>query len=46
MLRPRSGESQWVIAERYQIDPYGRPIHEFTDAHGNLCQRIVVPEGR
>ncbi len=44
MLRPRSGESQWVIAERYQIDPES-PVHEFTDAHGNLCQRIVVPEG-
>jgi transglutaminase-like putative cysteine protease len=44
MLRPRSGESQWVIAERYQIEPTA-VIHEFTDAHGNLCQRVVVPEG-
>jgi transglutaminase-like putative cysteine protease len=44
MLRPRSGESQWVISERYQIEP-GAPVHEFTDAHGNLCQRVVVPEG-
>ena len=44
MLRPRSGEGQWVIAERYQIEPPA-PISEFTDAHGNLCQRIVVPEG-
>ena len=44
MLRPRSGEGQWVIAERYQIDP-SVPVSEFTDAHGNLCQRIVVPEG-
>jgi transglutaminase-like putative cysteine protease len=44
MLRPRSGESQWVIAERYQIEP-PTPVSEFTDAHGNLCQRIVVPQG-
>jgi transglutaminase-like putative cysteine protease len=45
MLRPRSGEGQWVIAERYQIEPEA-PVAEFTDAHGNLCQRIVVPAGR
>jgi len=44
MLRPRSGEGQWVTAERYEIAPQV-PIAEFTDAHGNLCQRIVVPEG-
>ncbi|MET0146043.1 MAG: transglutaminase family protein [Ilumatobacteraceae bacterium] len=44
MLRPRSGEGQWVLAERYLIDPQV-PIAEFTDAHGNLCQRIVVPAG-
>jgi transglutaminase-like putative cysteine protease len=44
MLRPRSGDGQWVIAERYQIEPEVA-VHEFTDAHGNLCQRIVVPEG-
>ena len=44
MLRPRSGEGQWVIAERYELDP-AVPVAEFTDAHGNLCQRIVVPPG-
>src|SRR3954454_18751647 len=44
MLRPRSGEGQWVIAERYRIEPEV-PIAEFTDAHGNLCQRVVVPAG-
>lgn len=43
-LRPRSGEGQWVIAERYHLEPWV-PVTEFTDAHGNLCQRIVVPEG-
>jgi len=44
MLRPRSGDGQWVLAERYNIDPTAA-VHEFTDAHGNLCQRVVVPEG-
>lgn len=44
MLRPRSGEGQRVIAERYQLEPTV-PVSEFTDSHGNLCQRIVVPEG-
>jgi transglutaminase-like putative cysteine protease len=44
MLRPRSGEGQWVTAERYVIEPQV-PISEFTDAHGNLCQRMVVPAG-
>ena len=45
MLRPRSGEGQWVISERYSIVPEV-PLAEFTDAYGNLCQRLVVPAGR
>jgi transglutaminase-like putative cysteine protease len=45
MLRPRSGEGQWVMSERYQIEPEVA-ISEFTDAHGNLCQRVVVPDGQ
>jgi transglutaminase-like putative cysteine protease len=44
MLRPRSGDGQWVIAERYQIEPE-TSVAEYNDAHGNLCQRIVVPAG-
>ena len=44
MLRPRSGEGQVVTAERYVIEPQV-PISEFTDAHGNLCQRMLVPAG-
>ena len=44
MLRPRSGEGQSVTAERYEIAPQV-PISEFTDAHGNLCQRVLVPAG-
>ena len=44
MLRPRSGEGQRVTAERYSIVPEVS-VAEFIDAHGNLCQRIVVPAG-
>ncbi len=44
MLRPRSGEGQWVVAERYQLLPE-LSLAEFTDAYGNLCQRILVPAG-
>lgn len=44
MLRPRSGAGQWIIREEYQITP---PVNvtEFTDMYGNLCQRLVAPEG-
>jgi transglutaminase-like putative cysteine protease len=45
MLRPRSGWGQWVIGEKYSITPHA-PVVEFTDLFGNLCQRVVVPEGR
>ncbi|MEJ8857830.1 hypothetical protein WKW79_24890 [Variovorax robiniae] len=24
MLRPRSGEAQWMVQERYELDPVGR----------------------
>ncbi len=44
MLRPRSGSGQWVLAERYQITPQV-PLAEYVDAYGNLCQRLVTPEG-
>ena len=45
MLRPRSGEAQWLISETYAFDPHVRPT-EFVDVFGNLCQRFVVPNGR
>jgi len=45
MLRPRSGEGQWVLSERYTIVPE-TPLAAFIDAYGNLCQRLVVPAGR
>jgi len=44
MLRPRSGAGQWIIREEYQITPIVN-VTEFTDMYGNLCQRVVAPEG-
>jgi len=45
MLRPRSGEGQWVASESYELEPFV-PVTEYTDAFGNLCQRLVTPKGR
>jgi transglutaminase-like putative cysteine protease len=42
MLRPRSGEAQWVVSERYDFEPFVRAV-EYVDVFGNLCQRLVVP---
>ena len=44
MLRPRSGEGQWVTGEEYLLEP-SVPVVEYTDSYGNLCQRLVTPEG-
>lgn len=44
MLRPRSGWHQWITREEYVMTP-AVPSIEFTDAFGNLCQRIVAPTG-
>ncbi len=44
MLRPRSGYGQWVVQEEYRLSPYV-PVVEYTDGYGNLCQRLVVPQG-
>lgn len=44
MLRPRSGWQQWVGREQYVMSP-SVPVVEFTDAFGNLCQRLVAPAG-
>lgn len=45
MLRPRSGDAQWLVSERYTFAPRIR-TREAADAHGNLCQRFVLPSGR
>lgn len=45
MLRPRSGQTQWIISDRYDLAPWV-PVTEFVDSYGNLCQRLIVPQGR
>jgi transglutaminase-like putative cysteine protease len=45
MLRPRSGQTQWIISERYDLEPWV-PVTEFVDHYGNLCQRMIVPQGQ
>ncbi len=44
MLRPRSGIHQWVARESYTLKP-SVPAIEYTDNFGNLCQRLVAPQG-
>ncbi len=44
MLRPRSGDSQWMVQERYELTP-PVPTTEYVDDHGNLCQRLKMPQG-
>ena len=44
MLRPRSGAQQWISREEYNLVP-GVSVFEFTDAYGNLCQRLIAPPG-
>lgn len=44
MLRLRSGAHQWIASEEYRLVP-SVPVLEFTDAYGNLCQRLVAPPG-
>jgi transglutaminase-like putative cysteine protease len=44
MLRPRSGAGQWILEEKYDIQPLV-PVTEYTDLYGNLCQRLTAPPG-
>src|SRR3954471_15441100 len=44
MLRPRSGEAQWIISESYEFEPFTKAV-EYVDCFGNLCQRLVAPTG-
>jgi transglutaminase-like putative cysteine protease len=44
MLRPTSGLAQWLSSETYVFDPWV-PTTEYVDIYGNLCQRLVVPQG-
>jgi transglutaminase-like putative cysteine protease len=45
MLRPRSGLGQWVVQEEYRFEPTV-PVVEYVDSYGNLCQRLITPQGR
>lgn len=45
MLRPRSGDAQWLAQESYLFEPHLQSV-EYADSFGNLCQRFVVPAGR
>jgi transglutaminase-like putative cysteine protease len=44
MLRPRSGQGQWVARESYRLTPLV-PATEYVDSYGNLCQRLTAPPG-
>lgn len=44
MLRPRSGLAQSIFREEYNLEPKV-PFVEYTDSYGNLCQRLVIPQG-
>ena len=44
MLRPRSGQAQRVISSSYTLQPWV-PSSHYVDLYGNLCQRLVVPQG-
>jgi len=44
MLRPRSGYAQWITREEYTFEPHA-PVVEYTDKFGNLCQRVLIPNG-
>lgn len=44
MLRPRRQEGQAIIQEGFNINP-SVPFSEYTDLHGNPCQRAVLPIG-
>lgn len=44
MLRPKSGNGQFVVREEFQTQPY-TAMTEYVDNYGNLCQRVIIPEG-
>ncbi len=44
MLRPRSGLGRWIVQEEYELEP-PVPVVEYADSYGNLCQRLVAPQG-
>ena len=45
MLRPQSSDTQQILSESFELSP-PVAVNEFTDAFGNLCQRLMAPAGR
>ena|SRR5688572_2537437 len=45
ILRPQSGDGQWIVSESYDVRPLIAPS-EYVDVFGNLVQRFVMPEGQ
>lgn len=45
MLRPRSGSSQWISQQKFELNPEVA-ADEFEDVFGNLCQRVSAPAGQ
>jgi len=44
MLRPQSGQAQWIVRESYEFEPFVKAT-EYLDCFGNRCQRLVAPVG-
>lgn len=44
MLRPRSGPAQRMVNSHYSLQP-NVPTDNYVDLYGNLCQRMVLPQG-
>ncbi len=44
MLQPRSGLGQKIVQQDYRLNPTVSVI-EHIDSYGNLCQRLVIPQG-
>lgn len=45
MLRPHSGSGQCVVREEYRFEPIVSVV-EYADSYGNLCHRLLTPQGR
>lgn len=44
VLRPKNDPRQWVVEETFRPDP-AVWVGEYTDRHGNRCQRLTTPVG-
>ena len=45
MLRPRSGQAQQMVSERYDLQPRV-PVNEFADSYGNLPPKPQNPKAQ